>query len=205
MTLHPDTSVVEMDTVEGVKGGKVLLTLLFRQSKLMLAFLLKSKTQEEVLKVFRLMEAALGTITFKQTFPLILTDNGSEFINPILLETGFDSMIRTSLYYCDPRASFQKGGLEKNHEFIRYFAPQGTAFDNLTQTDITRMINHINNTARDGLNGKTPFKLASVLLDQSVIDYLELQYITPDEVTLKPALLFNYSVSSFTKEMNPHE
>ncbi|WP_422784881.1 helix-turn-helix domain-containing protein [Ruminiclostridium josui] len=32
---HPDTSVVEMDTVEGTKGGKVLLTMLFRNSRFM--------------------------------------------------------------------------------------------------------------------------------------------------------------------------
>jgi len=193
LTLHPETSVVEMDTVEGEKGGKVLLTLLFRQSHLMLAFLLKNKTQEEVLKVFRLMEEALGTITFKQTFPLLLTDNGSEFINPELIENGIESLIRTSVYYCDPRASYQKGGLEKNHEFIRYFAPQGTSFDNLTQADVTRMINHINSTARDGLNGRNPFELASLLLDQSVIDYLSLEPIPPDDVTLRPSLLFQNS------------
>lgn len=205
MTLHPDTSVVEMDTVEGVKGGKVLMTFLFRQSHLMLAFLLRNKTQEEVLKVFRLMETALGTITFKQTLPLILTDNGSEFINPILLETGSESLLRTCIYYCDPRASFQKGGLEKNHEFIRYFAPKGTSFDNLTQADITRMINHINSTARDGLNGRTPFELASVLLDQSVIDYLKLELIPPDEVTLRPSLLFNYHDPAAPEEDNSDE
>lgn len=205
MSLHPDTSVVEMDTVEGEKGGKALLTLLFRQSHLMLAFLLKNKTQDEVLKVFRLLEEAVGTITFKQTFPLLLTDNGSEFINPVSIETGMDSLIRTSVYYCDPRASYQKGGLEKNHEFIRYFAPQGTSFDGLTQSDVTRMINHINSTARDGLNGRTPFELASVLLDQSVIDYLKLELIPPDEVTLRPSLLFNHHDSTDSKGVNTND
>ena len=33
---HPDCSIVEMDTVEGVKGGKVFLTLLIRKSKFMM-------------------------------------------------------------------------------------------------------------------------------------------------------------------------
>ena len=35
---HPECSIVEMDTVEGIKGGKVFLTLLFRQSKFMLIY-----------------------------------------------------------------------------------------------------------------------------------------------------------------------
>ena len=43
---HPEASIVEMDTVEGIKGGKVFLTLLFRQSKFMLIFLLEEKTTE---------------------------------------------------------------------------------------------------------------------------------------------------------------
>ena len=205
MNLYPETSVVEMDTVEGVKGGKVLLTLLFRQSRLMLAFLLKNKTQDEVLKVFRLMEDVIGTMAFKQTFPLLLTDNGSEFINPELIENGIDSIIRTTVYYCDPRASYQKGSLEKNHEFIRYFLPQGTSFDMLTQTDITRMINHINSTARDGLNGHNPLKLASLLLSQSVIDYLKLELIPPDEVTLKPSLLFQVTTPDNSKVVKLHD
>ena len=38
--LHPDLPIVEMDTVEGIKGGRVLLTLLFRPSKLMLAYIM---------------------------------------------------------------------------------------------------------------------------------------------------------------------
>lgn len=189
MTLHPETSVVEMDTVEGTKGGKVLLTFLFRQSHLMIAFLLKSKTQGEVLSVLNSIEKAIGTVCFRKTFPVILTDNGSEFINPELIETGIDAAIRTSMYYCDPRASYQKGELERNHEFIRYFSPQGKALDDYTQFDITRMINHINNTARDGLNGRTPFELASLLMDKCVIEYLKLYKIDPDDVTLRPSVL----------------
>lgn len=45
-----DTQVVEMDTVEGQKGGKVLLTLFFRCCSLMLAFLIEEKSQDCVKK-----------------------------------------------------------------------------------------------------------------------------------------------------------
>lgn len=186
---HSETSVVEMDTVEGLKGGKVLLTMLFRNSRCMLAFLLPDKTQASVLEVFYHLEEALGTLVFQKTFPIILTDNGSEFLNPILLETGIDSLIRTSIYYCDPNASYQKGALEKNHEFIRYIVPKGKSFDGYNQTDITLMINHINSTARYSLNGRTPFELASLLLDKCVIKAVGLKKIEHDEVVLKPSLL----------------
>ena len=75
-----------MDTVEGKKGGKVLLTMLFRNSKLMLAFLLADKTRNSVLKVFNSIESILGNDLFQKTFPIILTDNGSEFSNPLSLD-----------------------------------------------------------------------------------------------------------------------
>ena len=186
---HPETSVVEMDTVEGVKGGKVLLTMLFRNSRCMLAFLLPCKTQEAVLDVFNSLEEAISTLVFQKNFPVFLTDNGSEFINPILLETGMNSYARTRIYYCDPNASYQKGSLEKNHEFIRYIVPKGKAFDNFTQDDITLLVNQINSTARASLNGRTPFELASLLLDKCVIDVLGIKEIRPNEVVLKPNLL----------------
>lgn len=141
------------------------------------------------MKVFNHLENALGTILFLKTFPVILTDNGSEFLNPNLLETGFDSFVRTSIYYCDPNASYQKGSLEKNHEYIRYLIPKGKSLDSYTQDDITRMINHINSTARNSLNGRTPFELASLLLDRFVLETLGLKRIEHDEVCLKPSLL----------------
>ena len=44
--------------------------------------------------------------------------------------------------------SYQKGKVEKNHEFIRYVLPKGTSFDNLTQDDI----NLIMSTRREYIN-----------------------------------------------------
>ena len=189
LSINPEIPVVEMDTVEGAKGGKVLLTFFFRQSHLMLAFLMPDKTQNSVLKVFNQIEDKLGTDVFSKTFPMILTDNGSEFLDPYILEDNADGKLRTSIFYCEPRAAFQKGALERNHEFIRYFSAQGKSFDNYTQADITRMINHINSTARDGLNGLTPFKLASLFWDPIVLKALNLKRVPPDKVTLRPVVL----------------
>ena len=39
MREHPDTPVVQMDSVEGRKGGKVLLTIHFVETSFMLFFL----------------------------------------------------------------------------------------------------------------------------------------------------------------------
>ena len=187
--LHPELPIVEMDTVEGIKGGRVLLTLLFRNSRLMLAFILYEKTQKEVLRIFNMLELELGTELFEKTFPIILTDNGTEFGNPLSLEFNSEGIGRTRIFYCNPRASYQKGMIEKNHEFIRYVLPKGTSFDNLLQTDIDLMINHINSFARASLNWFSPIDVAKFTIDKMVLKKLNLKKISPNEIQLNPKLL----------------
>lgn len=187
--LHPELPIVEMDTVEGVKGGRVLLTFLFRNSRLMLAFILYEKTQKEVLRVFNMLEYELGNELFKKTFPIILTDNGAEFGNPLSLEFNEEGIGRTRIFYCNPRASYQKGMLEKNHEFIRYVLPKGTPFERLLQTDINLMINHINSLGRASLNWFSPIDVAKFTLDKEVIKKLNLVKISPDKIHLNTKLL----------------
>lgn len=182
-------SVVEMDTVEGIKGGKVLLTMMFRKCSLMLIFLLNSKTQEEVKRVFDELTSILGLETFRSLFPVILTDNGAEFQNPLSLEHTNEDETRTKIYYCNPHSSWQKGMIEKNHEYIRFVIPKGKMFDKYTQEDITTLANHINSEARDSLNGCTPYKLSLLLLNNQLHRSLRLQEIAPDEVTLLPDLM----------------
>lgn len=186
---HPELPIVEMDTVEGKKGGKVLLTLLFRSSRLMLAFLLNSKTQNEVLKIFNYLESILGNNLFEKTFPIILTDNGTEFSASLELEFNSEGIGRTRIFYCNPTASYQKGMIEKNHEFIRYVIPKGTTMDNFNQSDITKMINHINSLARESLNWNTPYDLAKLLLKKDVLKKLNLVKVPTNEIKLTPKLL----------------
>ena len=186
---NPDTQIVEMDTVEGKKGGKVLLTMLFRTSKLMLAFLLDDKTSNSVLKMFNWLESILGNELFEKTFPIILTDNGSEFSNPLSLEFNDEGISRTRIFFCNPGASYQKGALEKNHEFIRYVIPKGFTIDNFTQNDITKMINHINSLTRPSLNNATPYDLAQILLHKDVLKKLNLVKVPAKEIQLNKKLL----------------
>jgi IS30 family transposase len=104
-----------METVEGVKGGKVLLTIMFRNCSLMLAFLLDSKTQSEVKRVFDELTEMLGIKLFSQLFKVILTDGGTEFQNPHSLEYTDNEHLGANIYYCNPYSSWQKCMIEKNH------------------------------------------------------------------------------------------
>jgi IS30 family transposase len=186
---NPDVPVVEMDTVHGTRSGKVILTLFFRNTGLMIGILLNHCTQECVLEAIDWLYEKLGEKIFESTFPVLLTDNGSEFKIPPEIETTEDGCIRTKVFYCDPMASYQKPHIEKNHEFIRYVLPKGRTFKNLTQEKVTLMMNHINSTVRASLNDQTPWRLAQLLMNDSVLEALSLKEIPANEVHLKPALI----------------
>jgi len=186
---HPDVSVVEMDTVVGRVGGKVLLTLFFRSCDLMLAFIRDRNTSQSVIDVFDWLYSILGPQTFCVLFYVILTDNGSEFSNPKALEFDSEGHRRTHIFYCDPRASFQKPNVELNHEFIRKILPKGSSFDNLTQADINLIMSQINSYSRAKLNDRSPFDVFSFLYGDSILEKIGLRKITPNDIILKPQLL----------------
>ena len=111
LEFHPNASIVEMDTVIGTsggKGGKCFLTLLFRNFNFMLIYLLPYKRSIHVTEVFNDLKKALGPVEFQRLFEVILTDNGSEFSDPLSIEIDIDSGQKlTSVFYCEPNCSWQ--------------------------------------------------------------------------------------------------
>ena len=187
---HPEDNIVEMDTVKGTRDtSKCLLTLLFRNSSFMIIILLPRCTQDCVVVALNKLCDTLGLRLFRKIFHVILTDNGPEFKSPNAIEQTPDGKRRSYVFYCDPYVSNQKARLEKNHEYIRYVIPKGRSMYKYTQEDINRLACHINSTARDSLNGYTPFDLADLLLDKKVPILLGLFKVSPDSVLLKPELL----------------
>lgn len=194
MEKNPDTAVVQMDSVIGTIGGKCLLTVHFVESSLMLAFLRDANTSQSVIDVFEWLDGRLGGKLFSSLFPVIVTDNGSEFSNPKKLEYrdyavpdyGFQ---RTSIYYCDAGCPYQKGAIEVNHELIRRVLPKGTSFDNLTQTDVTRMMDHINSYKRKKLNDRSPYETFSFHYGEEVLRLLGCTPVATEDILLKPSLL----------------
>lgn len=155
----------------------------------MIVILLPRCTQECVIKAINDLTDRLGIRMFRKYFPVLLTDNGSEFKNPWDIEKTEAGKHRTYVFYCDPYVSNQKGRLEKNHEYIRYVIPKGRSMHKYTQEDISLMASHINSTARDALNGASPFDLAELLLDKKIPAITGQSRVSPDEVLLKPALI----------------
>ena len=195
MEENPDTAVVQMDSVIGSVGGKCLLTVHFVQSSLMLAFLRDANTSQSVIDIFDSLDLKLGGRLFNRLFPVILTDNGSEFSNPRKIEyrefapTREIGYHRTRVYYCDAGCPHQKGAIEVNHELIRRVLPKGTCFDELTQEDITRMMNHINSYKRKKLNNRRPYETFSFYYGEETLKRLGCEPVPADQILLKPALL----------------
>lgn len=196
---HPDTAIVQMDSVEGVKGGKVFLTIFFVQSDLLLIYLRERNTSQSVIDVFNNLAESLGQLSFQRLFPLVLVDNGSEFSNPRAIEGDASGQQRTKLFYCNPSAPYQKAAIERSHEFIRMVLPKGTSFDALTQADVTLLTCHINSLVRKKLNNLSPLTTFSFFHGEEILHRLGISAIPPDEVNLSPAL-FNPA-----KEVNRHE
>ena len=188
---NPNLNIVEMDTVEGLKtDSKCILTLFWRKSNFMLMFLLESQTTDEVTKVFEYLQQTLFEDDYKKLFQVILTDNGPEFYDVLNIECNHKTGEQISkVFYCDPGASWQKGGIEKNHEFIRYVLPKKTTFKNLTQNDCLIIANHINSLCRDSLNYNCPFKAMLFLCDEKTLNVLNMYYIEPDQVQLNQKLI----------------
>jgi IS30 family transposase len=180
---------VEMDTVKGGTSGKVLLTLMFKSCDFMLAFLRDRNTSQTVIDRFNWLYELLGKDVFKTLFPVILTDNGSEFSNPKALEFDVDGNRRTSLFYCDPHASWQKPNVELNHEFIRKILPKGSSMNNLTQRDVDLMMSHINSYSREKLCDKSPLEMFNFLYGEGLAEKLGQTKIPANEIMLVPALL----------------
>lgn len=188
MEEHPDYPVVQLDTVEGIKGGKVLLTVHFVKAELMLAFLRDRNNSKSVIEIFETLFSILGPEQFKKIFRVCLADNGSEFSNPKAIEFDSSSERRTHIFYCDPGSPHQKGSAERNHEFIRMFIPKGTDIGLYSQKDINLMMDHINSYSRESLGNKCPYDMFAYLYGEDVLNKLSCNKLPPQNVTLSKSI-----------------
>ena len=180
---------LEMDTVMGRIGGKVLLTFNLSFCNFIFARLMDNKTALEVTKHLYDIKNTLHQADkdFFQLFPAILTDNGGEFARVDDIE--MDVRGESKLFFCDPNRSDQKGRIEKNHTLIRDILPKGTSFDNLTQEDINLVCSHVNSVKRAALNGKSAYELFAFTYGEEIPKLLGISKIPAEDVCQSSKLL----------------
>ena len=104
------------------------------------------KTAESVVKALDFLERKMGVVKFRKTFLSITVDNGSEFSDCAGIERSYRGKSkRTSVYYCHPYSSYERGSNENQNKLIRRHYPKGTSFENLTASDIAYLEKWINN------------------------------------------------------------
>lgn len=136
----------ELDSVIGKIKGKrqSLLVLTERVTRFEIIVHAKDKTSRTTVKM-------LDNI-FKQypqgTFKTITVDNGAEFADAWGMEHDKQGNKRTSVYYCHPFCSAERGSNERQNRIIRRYFPKGANFAKITAKECRHVQDKINNMPR---------------------------------------------------------
>lgn len=188
MEANPDTPFVELDSVEGIKGGAVMLTITFIGTGLQLAIRRDHNDSASVSAIFEKLYRELGPDKFMELFPVCLADNGIEFSDPKKIEFNANGDRRSRVFYCDSSAPYQKGSCEARHEMIRRCIPKGVDITPYTSEQITTMMCHINSYSRKTLGNKSPYEVFAFQYGEEVLKKLGLRLIPANEIILSPKL-----------------
>lgn len=140
----------EMDSVVGKQGTKkILLVLTERKTRLEIIRLLKDKTAKSVVEAIDSIEEEMGSAVFRKVFKTITVDNGCEFSDYKGIENSNNNQPRTTLYFCHPYSSYERGSNENQNRLIRRHYPKGFDFSNASSTNIKKLEKWINDYPRE--------------------------------------------------------
>ena len=164
----------ELDSVIGKQGTTKCVFTVFTERLSRFEIVLKSmdKSTSEVVKHLNLLEEKLGSDNFKRIFKTITVDNGSEFLDHKGMETGSDSSQRTTVYYCHPYSSYERGSNENQNKLVRRWYPKGYDLDQVSDPEIQRLNNWINDLPRKIFNGLSSLDVIRSFLPDDQISLL---------------------------------
>lgn len=149
----------EMDTVVSGQGKSkaCLLVLTERAIREEIIIKMDNKKAESTVKALNSLERKLGAVQFRKIFKSITVDNGVEFLDCPGLEKSVinKKLPRTTIFYCHPYSSYERGSNENQNKLIRKFVPKGSDISQLTTEDILKIQNWMNNYPRKLLKGKS--------------------------------------------------
>lgn len=135
----------ELDTVLGKQGTGGMVTSVDRKSRFLLAGKIKTKAAEEVTAVLN------STLAGKPVHTLT-TDNGKEFAG----HKTVSATLGVPMYFAHPHSPWERGTNENTNGLLREFLPKGLDFRKVSDEDILRAVDLINNRPRKCLCFKTP-------------------------------------------------
>lgn len=146
----------EMDTVVSAQntGLSCLLVLSERMTREEIIMKIRNKKSSTVVRALNRLEKQYGSKVFREKFKTITCDNGVEFLDAKGIEKSISTkQPRTTVYYCHPYSSYERGTNENINRMIRRFFPKGTNFDEIKPAQITAVESWINNYPRGILGG----------------------------------------------------
>ena len=193
--LNPFLNVVEMDTVIGRPGGKVLMTFHFVNADFMFALLLDNKSAAEAAAKVTALKERLNSLgfSFGDLFPVLLTDNGGEFSHVAAFENDLSGEKESSVFFCDPNAPYQKPHVENNHTLLRSILPSTSSFDDLTQDLVNLVFSHINAVLRKQFRGKSAFDMFAFTYSAEIANALGISFVSPTDVISSPLLCKSFT------------
>lgn len=187
----PNVQIVQLDTVIGRIGGKVIMTIHFVNSDFMVGLLLDNKTAAEAAdKIIALKQRlAQNGFCFGNIAPVLLTDNGREFSLVDAFESDLSGNLESHLFFCEPMSPSEKPEIEKNHTMLRDILPKSSSFDNLTQEDVNKVFSHVNAVKRKQFNGKSAYDMFAFFYSHALANALGISFVPGKDVIQSPALL----------------
>lgn len=140
----------EGDTIMGKGRKSALLTLVERKTLYTMIMRLTGKQADLLARAavdgMRCLKSKIKTITF---------DNGLEFAHHETIGEGLDA----DIYFAHPYASWERGINENTNGLIRQYFPKGTDFKAVTEKQIRRVMDRINNRPRKTRGCRSPNEL----------------------------------------------
>lgn len=188
---NPDLPLVQLDTVIGRIGGKVIMTIHFVNSDFMIGLLLENKTAAEAANKIQTLKTELRALDFHfgDIAPLLLTDNGGEFSIVSAFENDTDGNAESHMFFCEPCSPHEKAEIEKNHTLFRDIVKTGTSFDDFTQETVNLIFSHVNAVKRKQFNGKSAYDMFSFYYSEILASALGISFVPANEVIQSPKLL----------------
>lgn len=148
----------EMDTVYGgqcIKDKSVLLVLTERKTLDEYFFLMPDRTLKSTISILDELEKQLGYETFCNKFKTITVDNGVEFGDSSLIERSClnDTEKRTTVFFCHPFSSYERGQNENQNRFVRRWVRKGGSLGKYTPEDWIRIAGWLNDYPRRKFDG----------------------------------------------------
>lgn len=146
----------EMDSIIGKSKGnqESFVVLTERQTRYEIICKAQDKTTATTVSILH----QLYTRFPKGTFKSITVDNGSEFRDAYNMEH-INGNRQTTVYYCHPYTSCERGSNERANRIIRRYFPKGQSLRQYRQKDCDKVAYTMNNTPKRILHYSTPAEL----------------------------------------------